>query len=538
MTTTRFFELLSHDVAEAKIAPQLKLSDLLHVVQTSKIGQNLFQKPLSLAKTEAFADDVEFARYERIEKALSYDPKLMFQATMMTIPGREPALMSPFCYALNVMDPFLWQIFEQYLTALDIKQLRALVAECEHITPIQLQLFFAEYDKYLADYSSWYHCTITDDEFFQSWINVGQAQKKYLPHGWLKLFCDTKTDWSETSTFIADIKARPGPCKIWIGDANTPQELNLDELGTLFALFRRKEQPPYRDAISAVRLQGFRMGRIPDVARNNLAVFKHLLSVRQDQLQRVKSHLLQLTLSCSRRKGAYKMLDRNEKAEKVKKYFFTYKVCTNKYCISDPAELENIRESVQYLSKFNHIPKDEIKIIELHMPEKDFYKELPTKRSYLSKKSAEIMLSKNEEYKRVDKNAQTLVFPVTRQRFNMQTFRPPKNEVEIYIAENYYENKYQLSRSIKCKGDALDLQDAFRTIQQQMIEQQAKVSKKCVVKFEGKVNDMPVDLEFSDAEQFLIYLTKNKLISDYAATNLFAVHYPENPLNLKKSWRY
>jgi len=142
---------------------------------------------------------------------------------------------------------------------------------------------------------------------------------------------------------------------------------------------------------------------------------------------------------------------------------------------------------------------------------------------------------------------------------NIRTFKPAKNEVDIYIDFKFNGRTfYNSTEARKCKGDTLDLQDAFRMIYQHTkalknnrpdLVSDKLISKdmlpistfkldSCVIKLAGKINNIPVNFEFSDAEQFLEYLTDNNLISDYAATNFFAVHYPENPFNSKESWAF
>ena len=140
---------------------------------------------------------------------------------------------------------------------------------------------------------------------------------------------------------------------------------------------------------------------------------------------------------------------------------------------------------------------------------------------------------------------------------NIRTFNPVKNEVVIHIDFTYNGRTfYKSTEANKCKGDKLDLQDAFRQIYQHtkalknnrpdlisdklisedMLPLSTFKLDVYVIKFAGKINNIPVNLEFTDAEQFLDYLTDNYLISDYAATNLYAVHYPKNPFNAKESW--
>ena len=141
----------------------------------------------------------------------------------------------------------------------------------------------------------------------------------------------------------------------------------------------------------------------------------------------------------------------------------------------------------------------------------------------------------------------------------MKTFRPVKNAIKIHIDFQYEYTStwlyykcldfHKSTEAICCKGDALDLRHTFDIVYKQVqslknnrpdLISDNLISKDIVsdfnlirwaVKFEGIVNSIPVDLKFTDMEQFLVYLAKNKLLTDYSATNLFAVYYPDNDFN-------
>lgn len=139
----------------------------------------------------------------------------------------------------------------------------------------------------------------------------------------------------------------------------------------------------------------------------------------------------------------------------------------------------------------------------------------------------------------------------------MRTFRPIKNEIKIYIDFSYEYTSmhlddrifYRSTEAITCKGDALDLQHTFHILQKQLKalnnHRPDLVSSRFAgnemlpefrllnwtLKCQGKVNHTTIDLSFTDMEQFLMYLTENNLITDYGATNLFAIYYPNNSFN-------
>lgn len=221
------FHRLPNEVIETELHPKLSLFDLTNLSIVSKSIHGIFRQS---SQAHKLIHCVHTSNYTEAEKLIHDDPNLMYIRVM----GKTGLQI-----AFELYDTFMWKIFMRAAIRDDGLLNKFSTQLHQTMDHLDLTPLFNAYDNYHNQWFNYAINQISEAELEKHWYDLGLAQARFLPWCFMRLFCDSSTQWNTKSKFCTNENARPtGECVITKEHKHVLHKLKYTQIGTDFTLVR------------------------------------------------------------------------------------------------------------------------------------------------------------------------------------------------------------------------------------------------------------------------------------------------------------